>query len=108
MVEAKINKKGRIIKAELKRGIGAVRGLMFSKPKNIVLVSPFECILSIHMLFVFFPIKAVWLDSRKRVVDAKIARPFQLHVAPNKPARYVLETPDLKLKFRIGEKLKFI
>jgi len=108
MVEVKINKKGRVIKAELKNGLGAVRGLMFSRKKNIVLVSPFERILSIHMLFVFFPIKAVWLDSRKRVVDVKTARPFQMRAAPAKKAKYVLETPDISLKFRIGEKLKFI
>ena len=103
----KIKRGKTVLEAELREGLGAVRGLMFSKQKNIVLVSPFECILSIHMLFVFFPIKAVWLDSRKRVVDVKIARPFQLHIAPAKKAKYVLETPDLKLKFRIGEKLNF-
>ena len=104
----KIKRGKTVLEAELRKGLGAVRGLMFSKPKSIVLVSPFECILSIHMLFVFFPIKAVWFDSKKKVVDIKIAYPFQIHVAPKKPARYVLETPDLKMKFRKGEKIKFI
>jgi len=104
----KIKRGKTVLEAELRKGLGAFRGLMFSRKKNVVLVSPFECILSIHMLFVFFPIKAVWLDSGKRVVDIKIAHPFQLYLAPSRKAKYVLETHDTSLKFRIGERLKFI
>ncbi len=34
------------------------------------------------MLFVFFPIAAIWLDRTGRVVDAVLARPFRPFYAP--------------------------
>ena len=57
------------------------RGLMFSQPKDLVLVSPVESIKhsSIHMLFMRFPIDILWLDSEKRVVDiGKRILPFNI------------------------------
>jgi uncharacterized membrane protein (UPF0127 family) len=61
---------------------------------------------SIHMLFVFFPIAAIWLDSQFRVVDKTLARPFRLYYASRQPARYVLEgTPALLERVEIGDQL---
>ena len=48
---------------------------------------------SIHMMFVFFPIYAVYLDSNKKVVDTAILQPFALNYTPKAPARYLIEMP---------------
>jgi len=63
---------------------------------------------AIHMLFVFFPIAAVWLDARGRVVDKALARPFQLMILPQAPARDVLEGPPALLEeIAVGDRLVF-
>lgn len=63
---------------------------------------------AIHMFFVFFPIAAVWLDGRGRVVDAKLARPFRPFYGPHAPAQDVLEGPPSVLKkVKTGDQLRF-
>ncbi len=63
---------------------------------------------SIHMLFVFFPIAAVWLDDEGRVVDAKLAKPWRLYYAPTDPARYLLEAAPVVLdRVQVGDRLAF-
>ncbi len=48
----------------------------------------------IHMLFVFFPICAVYLDAGKKVVDMKNnLKPFSLNYTPKKKARFLVELP---------------
>ena len=63
---------------------------------------------TIHMLFVFFPIAAVWLDREGWIVDARLARPFRPIYVPRAPARDVLEGPPALLDcVRIGDQLRF-
>lgn len=63
---------------------------------------------AIHMFFVFFPIAAVWLDDEGRVIDAKLARPWQPYYAPARPARYLIEGhPRLLERVRPGDALAF-
>lgn len=63
---------------------------------------------AIHMLFVFFPIAAVWLDNESRVVDARLARPWRPFYAPAKPARYIIEAPPALLeRVQVGDRLTF-
>ena len=63
---------------------------------------------SIHMFFVFFSIAAVWIDSNGQIVDKRLARPFRPIYVPDKPARYVLETPpELIGQFNIGDQIEF-
>ena len=63
---------------------------------------------AIHMLFVFFPIAAIWLDRSGRVVDARLARPFRPIYIPSGPARDILEgPPDCLQKVRVGDLLRF-
>jgi uncharacterized membrane protein (UPF0127 family) len=88
----KINKK-----IEIYKGLKVLKGLMFSKKKNILLVLPKESKVNIHSFFVFFPFKAVFLNSKKQVVDSKKIKPFTFYRS-KKPAKYVLETPIQKLK----------
>jgi len=78
-----------------------LRGLMFSKPADLVLVSPKERIdhSSIHMMFMRFPIDVLWLDAGMKVVDVALnVPPFQLFkpatwriYRPVKDAKYVVE-----------------
>jgi len=81
--------------------LSRARGLMLSKPKDLVLVSPREGIISstIHMLLMRFSIDVIWLDSENRVVDlrrdVKPFNPFKPETwktyRPRDPARYVIE-----------------
>jgi uncharacterized membrane protein (UPF0127 family) len=76
-------------------------GLMLSKKKDLVLVSPKEDIISstIHMMLMRYPIDVVWVNSEKIVVEVALnVPPFNLlrpdtwgTYAPCKPAKYVIE-----------------
>ena len=90
------------------------KGLMFEREKNFdyALVFPFKgetrARASIHMLFVFFPIAAVYLDSRKSVVDIAVLKPFKLNYTPKRKAKYLVELPAGKAKkISIGDRLGF-
>lgn len=64
---------------------------------------------AIHMLFVFFPIAALWLDQEGVVVHAALARPFRLFYAPGRPARDILEGPPALLsRISVGDRLRFV
>lgn len=83
-------------------------GLMFTiKPKNLFLIFKKESILqtSIHMLFVFYPIDVLWLDSNYRIVDKKEnIQPFSINHRPKKPAKFVLELKKNSIKeLNIGD-----
>jgi len=63
---------------------------------------------TIHMLFVFFPIAVLWLDSQKRVVDTVVARPFRPYYAPQQAARYFVEgVPRMLERVALGDQLSF-
>ncbi len=88
------------------------RGLMLSKPRDLVLVSPREDIKSsaIHMLFMRFPIDAVWVDSKMIVVDIKKnIKPNSLGIfRPGKPAKFVVELGVGKLgTTEVGDIIEF-
>ncbi len=90
-------------------------GLQFRRrlaaDEAILLVHPQESVLqsSIHMLFVFFPIAAIWIDSMGRVTCTRLARPWRLYYASGSPAQYVLEAhPDLLERVAVGDELNFI
>jgi uncharacterized membrane protein (UPF0127 family) len=91
-----------------------LRGLTFRRPlgedEGLLLVGRREsrADTAIHMLFVFFPIAAIWLDRDGKVVDARLARPFRPIYIPRAPARDVLEgRPALLDRLQIGDKLHF-
>lgn len=92
-----------------------VKGLMFSKSLRkgggLVLVADKEGILetTIHMLFVFFSIDIIWLNSKKIVVDVKrAALPFTPLIYPKKIAKYILELPKGTAKnIEIGDEILF-
>ncbi len=92
------------------------RGLMFRKPlrkgQAMILESTNEGILdtTIHMLFVFYPIDVIWLNSNKEVVDIKKSViPFIPWLSPKAAAKYVIELRKGTAKHvNIGDILKFI
>jgi uncharacterized membrane protein (UPF0127 family) len=91
-----------------------LRGLQFRrnlKPgEALILVKDKDSIAntSIHMFFVFFPIAAVWINSKGKVTSAQLAKPWRPYYASPEPAAYVLETsPDLLDKVSIGDYLDF-
>ncbi len=83
-----------------RRALAADEGLLLDQKIENIVAS------SIHMMFVFFPIAALWLDNEFRVVDKTLAHPFRLYYASRKPARYVLEGPPALLeRVEIGDQL---
>ncbi len=59
---------------------------------------------AIHMLFMRFPIAAIWLDAQGRVVDARYARPWVDFLIPRRPAQYLLEIhPNRLREFHLGD-----
>lgn len=71
-------------------------GLMFLKKRNDALIFKFEKekLISLHMLFVFYPIDALFLDKNKIVVDKKENfRPFAFYKS-RKKAMYAIELPN--------------
>jgi len=81
-------------------------GLMFSKKKNLIFLFDKEERISLHMLFVFFPIWAVYLNDNKKVVYQKKLLPFISVINPKEKARYILElTKEPKIK--IGDILSW-
>jgi len=73
-----------------------LRGLMFRPRagKPVIFIFPKESIssASIHSFFVFFEFDAVYLDKEKRVVQVfERVKPFTFFLAPEKPAKYLVE-----------------
>jgi len=88
------------------------RGLMLSRPKDLILVSPREDIKSstIHTLFMRFPIDVIWVNSKMVVVDIrKGIEPNSLKIfRSEKPAKFVLELGVGKLgTTEMGDRIEF-
>lgn len=63
----------------------------FQKPSRVAITS----------WFVFFPFVAVWLDKRRRIVEARIVYPFTARVVPRFPSSYLIELPLNRRNSRI-------
>ena len=104
---------GKVIVA--KSWLGKLKGLMFESRENFgyALIFPLnsesKIAASIHMLFVFFPIDVIWLDSKKIVVDkVEKLQPFTFNCTPKKAASFIVELPvGCGKKISIGNKLEW-
>jgi len=86
----------------LRRSLAPDEGLILVEPRASIAAT------SIHMLFVNFPIAAIWLDDARQVVHAALARPWRPYYASPRPARYVLEGPPRLLeRVAVGDSLRF-
>ena len=86
-------------------------GLMFSfRPKALFFIFNREQRLGLHMLFVFFPIDVVFLDSMFHVVELKERLlPFTFYNSRAK-ARYAIELPAgaiKKSRTKVGDTVIF-
>jgi uncharacterized membrane protein (UPF0127 family) len=107
----KIKYKSSTIEADIaddfwKRAIG----LSLSEKKNMFFHLPYEHKWSLWMFLVKYPIKMIFIDKNKTVVDIKEGKPLTSDpktwktYSPSKPCKYILETPfDMKIK--VGDKL---
>ena len=76
------------------------RGLMFSSRKNLIFGYEQEKRVSLHMLFVFFPIWVLYLNKNKEVCCKKKLLPFISFFYPKQKAKYILELieePNVKI-----------
>ncbi|MEK6812923.1 MAG: DUF192 domain-containing protein [Nanoarchaeota archaeon] len=61
----------------------------------------------IDMFFVFMEIGVLWLDADKKVIDAALAKPFQMYW-PKEKARYVVELhPEHLSSYQQGSRFSF-
>lgn len=87
-------------------------GLSFSKKKNMFFPLPYEGKWSLWMFLVRYPLKMIFIDMDKVVIDIKEAEPLSLNpetwktYIPKKPCKYILETP-FDLKLNVGDRLNW-
>ena len=93
----KIYLKGKKIDVDVRKvnGLGFVRGLMFKNKNcdNLLFSFNRDVSMAIHSWFVGFDFLAIWLDSKKRVIEYRIVKPWSFHIKPKKKFRYLVEMP---------------
>ncbi len=66
---------------------------------------------AITMLFVFFPIDVLWLNSKFEIIDMKEnVNPFSLYVRHKGKAKYFIEMPSESIKkygMKVGDRILF-
>ena len=85
-----------------------IRGLMFKKKQNLVMIFPKERIISLHNFFVFYPLEIIILDQNKKVVEIrKNFRPFTFWTSSEK-GQYLIELglENSQNKTKVGEQLE--
>ena len=89
-------------------------GLMFSRRKTAIRLfsHAVDRRMPIHSWFVFYKFLIVWLDSKKRVVEWRVVKPFTSFVLPRKVCCAFLEIPlddkyNKEIKFVVGNKQRF-
>ena len=87
-------------------------GLSLCDKKNMFFPLPFDDKWSLWMFAVRYPLKMIFIDKEKKVVDVKRGVPITTDpktwkvYSPKEKCRYILETPfDIKIK--IGDKLRW-
>jgi len=63
---------------------------------------------ALTMVFVFFDLGIIWVNSAGEVVDSVLARPWRLSYAPKVPARYTIEAdPGIIDMVSLGDHITF-
>ena len=80
-------------------------GLSLSRKKNMFFPLPYEDKWSLWMFAVRYPIKMIFINKNRIVIDIKEAEPLTLNpktwktYSPRETCKYILETPfNLKIK----------
>jgi len=87
------------------------KGMMFEpSPRFLIFTFRKPKLVSLHNLFVFFPLDILFLNDKKKVVEIKEDfRPFSFYFPFNK-AKYIIEAPKKtvrKHKIKVGHKVSF-
>lgn len=109
----KIKIRNSVVKADVADNLyKRAMGLSMSEKKNMFFLMPYEDRWSLWMFLVSYPIKMIFINKDKMVVDIKEGKPITSDpktwktYVPKKSCRYILETPfDLKIK--IGDKMSW-
>ena len=95
--------------------LSRMRGFTFKRKINegegLVLVDKQDSRVNaaITMLFVFFDLGVIWVNSSGEIVDKKLARSWRLSYSPKEPAQFVVEShPNILDKIEIGDQLAFV
>ncbi|MEM4271939.1 MAG: hypothetical protein QXD13_02540 [Candidatus Pacearchaeota archaeon] len=81
------------IKAKELSYLGMFRGLMFRNSNCDNLLFNKKGKWAIHSLFVFFSFLALWLNTKNKVVDWKIVKPFCFNIRPRRKFSKLIEIP---------------
>lgn len=108
-----IKANGQTIEAEVADNFfKRMMGLSFTRRKNMFFIMDYEAEWSLWMFAVKYPLKMIFIDKRKRVIDIKNGIPITddpktwKTYRPREKCKYILETPfDLKVK--IGDRLQW-
>ena len=87
-----------------KTAFSQIRGLMFSRKKNLLFVYSKPTVVNLHMLFVFFPADALYLDEHMMVIDMVHMKPFRCGYKAKYSAVYILEVVE-EHSFKVGDRL---
>ncbi len=72
--------------------LSKIIGLMFSKPRAVLMIFQKTSKVSLHTWFVFFPLQIYYMDGYGRVVESTTMNPFSFY-SPKADASYILEVP---------------
>ncbi len=108
---------GKIIASDMEFArsiISQILGLMFRKKIKNGYALVFEMKrpkrVSLHMLFVRFPIDVLFLDDSKTITKIAQLRPWTGRTSSGEKVKYIIEMPQgtiLKNKLAVGEQLSF-
>jgi uncharacterized membrane protein (UPF0127 family) len=94
-----------------KTALQKTRGIMFKGPSFKPLFFEFKSesrgLNAIHSLFCP-PFTAVFLDSRKKVLQVIDVEPWHPWITPKKPFKYLVEVPRGKNPFKKGDVLEWV
>ena len=78
---------------------------MFSRKKNLLFDFGEPTYIDLHMLFVFFPVDALYLNDNMEIVEIKHMKPFRLTYKAKHRTRYVIELTE-KHTFNVWDKVE--
>ncbi len=84
-----------------------VRGLMFRRSNNLVMIFPTERKISLHMFFVLYPIDVLVVDENNKIVEIKRNfKPFTVWNSSQK-GKYVIELAN-NGSYEVGDLIDFL
>ena len=94
--------------------LSQAKGLMFSRkiPENYALVFVIKKVqkVSLHMLFVTYPIDVIFLDEQKRVIKTDSLKPWIGGSSSGEKVKYIIETShgkNRKMNIKAGDMIEF-